>query len=114
MLDLMRALFALGLSVAVSAVAAAPSMRVDGVPVYGNLRDVEARDIRAAVGISKSHAPVSKVDVLGRADMNVYLRPPDLGYLRLGRVSGLTPEWRQSHDWYIEAPNIRSTGVQGY
>jgi hypothetical protein len=102
----MRALLALVAIAAVSVVKATESTHVDGVPVSGTLNQVEVRDIRAAIGIAKSHASVSKVVVLGRADMNIYLRPSDLGYLQLGRVGGATPEWRQSHDWYMEGPNI--------
>jgi hypothetical protein len=78
------------------------AMRVDGVPIYGRLHDVELVDIRAAIKGGASHGSVFKAEVLGRADINVHLR--NLGYIRFGRFAGIQYDGSRSHDWSFSHP----------
>jgi hypothetical protein len=81
---------------------ASDAMRVDGVPVYGRVHDVELVDIRAAIKVGASHGSVFKVEVLGPADINVHLR--NLGYIALRRFAGIQYDGSRSHDWSFSHP----------
>jgi hypothetical protein len=77
-------------------------MRVDGVPVYGRVHDVELVDIRAAIKVGASHGSVFKAEVLGPADINVHLR--NLGYISLGRYAGVKADGTRDHVWSFDHP----------
>lgn len=90
----MRALLLVAVASA-TVVQTSSAMRVDGVPVYGRLHDVELRDIRDAIRVGASHGSVFKVEVLDPRHINVHLR--NLGYI---------PTWRfaHDHDWAFDHP----------
>jgi hypothetical protein len=79
----MRTLVMLFIAAGATFAHANDALRVDGVPVYGRVRDVELRDIRSAIGVGASHGSVFKVEVLGRRDINVHLR--NIGYIHAWR-----------------------------
>ncbi len=81
---------------------ASDAMRVDGVPVYGRLHDVELIDIREAIKVGASHGTVFKVEVVGPADIKVHLRNP--GYIALGRFAGILPDGSRDHVWSFSHP----------
>jgi hypothetical protein len=56
------------------------ALTVDGVPVYGRVHDVSARDVREAI---KEHGdePAVCVDVVSRSEMHIYYRSRELGWI---------------------------------
>lgn len=98
----MRAVIVLVVAVGASLAYTSAPMRVDGVPVYGRLHDVELQDIRAAIKVGASHGSIFKVEVLSSSEINVYLR--NLGYINLGRYAGVQYDGSRSHDWSFSHP----------
>ncbi len=82
-----------------SFVSAREVKRVDGVPVYGNLHDIQVADLRNAIKLGDGRGGVSKLEVLNRARIKVYLRPRDRGYIEAGRFAGIEYDGSRSHDW---------------
>jgi hypothetical protein len=103
-LDLMRGLVIVLVAAGATLAHAGDALRVDGVPVYGRVRDVERIDIREAIKVGNSHGHVYKADVLGPADIKVYLR--DLGFIHLGRYAGIQRDGNRSHDWSWSYPSM--------
>jgi hypothetical protein len=73
--------------------------RVDGVPVYGNLHDIQVVDLRNAIKLGEGRGGVSKLEVLNHARIKVYLRPRDRGYIEAGRFAGVEYDGSRSHNW---------------
>ncbi|MEY2545608.1 MAG: hypothetical protein QOG48_725 [Verrucomicrobiota bacterium] len=80
------------------------ALRVDGVPVYGRVRDVERIDIHQAIKAGNSHGSVFKVEVLGPEDIKVHLRK--LGYIHLGRSAEIRSDGSRDHTWASGNPNM--------
>jgi hypothetical protein len=87
------------------------TMRVDGVPVYGKVHAVETVDLRNALKIGENRGGVAKLEVLGPADIKVYLRPPDRGYVVAGRFAGIQRDGTRSHDWSWAGPYMSDPEV---
>jgi hypothetical protein len=98
----MRTLGMLLVAVGATFAHASDTLRVDGVPVYGQVGDVERIDIHEAIKVGNSHGHVYKADVLGPADIKVYLR--DLGFIQLGRYAGIERDGTRSHVWSWSYP----------
>ena|SRR5215471_2355 len=93
----MRALVILAVFTCVTLARASEVTRVDGVPVYGRVNDVERVDIQEAIKAGALHGTVSKVDVLGKASIIVAL--PNIGFISLERDASIHSDGTRSHDW---------------
>ncbi len=92
-------IFALLIFLGIETGNAREAIRIDGVPVYGKVHTVERIDLRNAIKQGDGRGGVSKLEVLGPADIKVYLRPRDRGYILAGRFSGIKPDGSRSHFW---------------
>lgn len=82
----MRAPLIVALLTAVSEAAAAGSLRVDGVPVYGRVHDVPVTEIRQAIDCATDRTviPPKKpraIEVISRDEMRAYRPERDLGWI---------------------------------
>jgi len=93
----MRALVILAVFTGVTLARASEVTRVDGVPVYGRVNDVERVDIQEAIKAGASHGTVFKIDVLGKASIIVSLR--NIGFISLERDASIHSDGTRSHDW---------------
>jgi hypothetical protein len=100
----MRSLVVVLVAAAATLAHASDALRVDGVPLYGRVRDVERIDIHEAIKVGNSHGHAYKAEVLGPADIKVYLR--GLGFIQLGRYAGVERDGTRSHDWSWSSPSM--------
>ena len=96
-------------SLVLPVVCSASPMRVDGIPVSGERRDVSVSDIRDAV--RAVHGKVSRVEVLDAKRMHVYFKPRDLGWIAVRPDPYPSPGWPR---WLCDGRGIDDPEVSQF
>jgi hypothetical protein len=97
---------------------AADSMRVDGVPVYGKVRDVSVASIREAIAeatdkrIPSDPKKPRALEIVSRTEMHAYLPDRDLGWVPVRKISRIEPNGREHPAWSYAWWGIDNTPEQ--
>jgi hypothetical protein len=94
-----------GISTA-NAASAADSVRVNGVPVYGNLRAVTRADIREAIVDESTNKTIPSdpkkpraLEVVGGTEMHAYLPEREMGWIPVRRITRVALNGREHPAW---------------
>ena len=82
----MRSIVIIALSIAFGSVAAAGSVQIDGITVYGRLQDVSQAEIREAID---GNGPIDKpheIEVISSSEMHAYYSTRELGWTPVRRI----------------------------